>query len=139
MNLSFSGKDFKQFTPSCSSHAHGLQGEWRDWGNGLPTAILVAVFDQILTAPTAHPQFLYGKARSQSILSRVCKHWRYAVHETPIGGCGSPALLVMLGSHERRAGAPEKREFCVEEESTIILPSDACMQECACLAMCRNL
>jgi hypothetical protein len=52
----------------------------------------------VLTAPTAHPSFLKVKAQSYAAISAVCRSWRAAVKETPIGGQekGSTLPQIML-------------------------------------------
>lgn len=56
----------------------------QDWGQ-LPSAILCTIFDTIFTAPSAHPSWLAVKAQSYARLNRVCKAWKTALAETPIG------------------------------------------------------
>ncbi|KAL6764046.1 hypothetical protein V8C86DRAFT_21837 [Haematococcus lacustris] len=63
----------------------------RDWAM-LPDVLLVQIFDIVLTAPTAHPSYLRGKVQSVAYLGRVCRAWKSALAECPIGVC-LPAQL----------------------------------------------
>ncbi|KAJ9526822.1 hypothetical protein QJQ45_017799 [Haematococcus lacustris] len=63
----------------------------RDWAM-LPDVLLVQIFDIVLTAPTAHPSYLRGKVQSVAYLGRVCRAWKAALAECPIGVC-LPAQL----------------------------------------------